>query len=94
MVILFRKIKCHTFSDREALVTILTQPKNSIIAQYKHLFELDECELVFTDDSLDAIAELAIKKRTGLNFIILMLEYIFVQFNRGGVGHFLPLCPF
>ena len=52
-------------SDREALVTILTQPKNSIISQYKYMFTLDDSALVFTDDALDAIAELAIKKRTG-----------------------------
>ena len=53
------------FSDREALVTILTKPKNSIIAQYKYLLELDDCKLTFTDDSLNAIADLAIQKRTG-----------------------------
>ena len=46
-------------------MTILTQPKNSIIAQYKYMFTLDGSELVFTDDALDAIAEMAIKKRTG-----------------------------
>lgn len=65
--------------DREALVTILTQPKNSIIAQYKHLFELDECELVFTDDSLDAIAELAIKKRTGARGLRSILESVLMD---------------
>jgi len=65
--------------DRKALVTILTQPKNSIIAQYKHLFELDDCELVFTDDSLDAIAELAIKKRTGARGLRSILESVLMD---------------
>ena len=61
-------------------MTILTQPKNSIVSQYKYMFTLDNSELVFTDDALDAIAELAIKKRTGkleifsLDFLIVYLD--------------------
>ncbi len=42
--------------DKEALVRILTEPKNALIKQYARMFEMDEVELVFTPDSLEAIA--------------------------------------
>lgn len=43
--------------DTDALVQILTVPKNSIVQQYKKLFELDNVELVFEDDALKAVAK-------------------------------------
>ena len=51
--------------DKDALVHILTQPKNAIVKQYKALFAMDGVELEFEDDALDAIAEKAIKKKSG-----------------------------
>ena len=51
--------------DTEALVNILTVPKNSIVQQYKKLFELDGVELYFEDEALRAIAEKAHEQRTG-----------------------------
>ena len=48
--------------DKDALVRILTEPKNALIKQYKKLFEMDECILDVTDDALDAIAEKAMEK--------------------------------
>ncbi len=51
--------------DKEALVRILTEPKNAIIKQYQELFLLDGVELEFDRASLDAIAEKAIEKKTG-----------------------------
>ncbi len=51
--------------DKEALVSILTQPKNSLTSQYKALFELNNVELRFTNDALEAIADLALKRKTG-----------------------------
>ncbi|MCD8025642.1 MAG: ATP-dependent Clp protease ATP-binding subunit ClpX [Clostridiales bacterium] len=51
--------------DTDALVKILTVPKNSIVQQYKKLFELDDVELVFKEDALRAIAEKAQQQRTG-----------------------------
>lgn len=51
--------------DTEALVKILTVPKNSIVQQYKKLFELDDVELIFEDEALTAIAETAHEQRTG-----------------------------
>ncbi len=51
--------------DKEALVRILNEPKNSLIKQYKKLFEMDGVELEFDDEALDAIAEQAIERNTG-----------------------------
>ena len=41
--------------DQDALVTILTQPKNALVKQYQRLFELEETNLTFTDEALEAI---------------------------------------
>lgn len=51
--------------DKEALVRILTEPKNALIKQYQRLLEMDNVELEFTEDSLDAIAEAALARKTG-----------------------------
>ncbi|MEE1319559.1 MAG: ATP-dependent Clp protease ATP-binding subunit ClpX [Ruminococcus sp.] len=51
--------------DTEALVKILTVPKNSIVQQYKKLFELDDVELYFEEEALRAIAQKAQEQRTG-----------------------------
>lgn len=51
--------------DADALVRILTEPKNSLTAQYKKLLKLDGVELEFTDDSLKAIAQKALDRKTG-----------------------------
>lgn len=51
--------------DTDALVQILTVPKNSIVQQYKKLFELDNVELVFEEDALKAVAKKAQEQRTG-----------------------------
>ena len=51
--------------DTDALVQILTVPKNSIAKQYKKLFELDNVELVFEDEALKAVAKKAQEQRTG-----------------------------
>src|SRR3712207_6967504 len=50
--------------DREALINILTEPKNALVRQYRRLFELDGVELEFTDDALEAIADQAILRRS------------------------------
>ncbi len=51
--------------DKDALVRILTEPKNAIVKQYQHLFELDNITLEFNDASLVSAAELAIERQTG-----------------------------
>lgn len=51
--------------DVSALVKILKEPKNALIKQYQKLFELEDVELSFTDDALEAIAKKAIERKTG-----------------------------
>ncbi|MBR5319616.1 MAG: ATP-dependent Clp protease ATP-binding subunit ClpX [Peptococcaceae bacterium] len=51
--------------DKEALIRILTEPKNALIKQYQRLMKMDHVELEFTEDSLVAIAEAALKRNTG-----------------------------
>ena len=51
--------------DIEALVKILSEPKNALIKQYARLFDLEDVSLTFTDDALQAIAKRAIERKTG-----------------------------
>ena len=60
--------------DEGALVNILTKPKNSLIRQYEHLFELDNVHLKFEEDALKAIADLAIKRGTGARGLRAIVE--------------------
>jgi ATP-dependent Clp protease ATP-binding subunit ClpX len=60
--------------DEEALVRILTEPKNALAKQYQRYFSIDGVELVFTDDALKAIAESAIKHKTGVRGLRTVLE--------------------
>ena len=60
--------------DKDALVTILTQPKNALIKQYQRLFEIEDTKLTFTDDALQAIAEKAIERKTGARGLRSILE--------------------
>ncbi len=60
--------------DKPALMRILTQPKNALVKQYQRLFELDSVELEFTEDALDVIAELAMKRGTGARGLRAILE--------------------
>ncbi len=59
---------------QEDMVRILTEPKNSLIKQYKKLFSIDEVELNFEDDALLAIAQKAIKRKTGARGLRAILE--------------------
>ncbi|OWU80611.1 ATP-dependent Clp protease ATP-binding subunit ClpX [Phaeobacter sp. 22II1-1F12B] len=65
--------------DEEALVTILTQPKNALVKQYQRLFELEDTELTFTDDALTAIAKRAIERKTGARGLRSILEDILLD---------------
>ena len=60
--------------DRPAMISILTEPKNALVKQFKRLFELDGVELVFTDDALGAIAEEAMGRKTGARGLRTLLE--------------------
>jgi len=60
--------------DEEALITILSEPKNALTKQYQHLFELEGVELEFTTESLQAAAELALDRKTGARGLRSILE--------------------
>ncbi len=60
--------------DKEALVRILTEPKNAIIKQYQKLFQLDRAELVFTNEALEAASEEALKQKTGARGLRTIIE--------------------
>ena len=65
--------------DEEALVTILTQPKNALIKQYQRLFELEDVALNFTPEALAAIAKRAIDRKTGARGLRSILEDILLD---------------
>ena len=62
--------------DEEALIRILTEPKSALVKQYQKLFELHGVELIFTEDSLKAIAEKAIARKTGARGLRSIVESV------------------
>ncbi len=60
--------------DRGALVRILTEPKNSLIRQYQKLFRMDGVELTFSEEALQAVADLALERGTGARGLRAILE--------------------
>ncbi|MEK4561646.1 ATP-dependent Clp protease ATP-binding subunit ClpX [Staphylococcus sp. FSL K6-3157] len=60
--------------DVDALKNILTQPKNALVKQYTKMLELDDVELVFTDDALSAISDKAIERKTGARGLRSIIE--------------------
>lgn len=60
----------------EALITILTQPKNAIISQYQHLFAMEGVELEFTEGAIRSIAEKSLKRKSGARALRSMIEEI------------------
>src|SRR4051812_30893187 len=65
--------------DRDALVRILTEPRNALVRQYQRLFELDGVELEFDTEALDAIADQAIKRGTGARGLRAILEEVLLS---------------
>ncbi len=65
-----------TSLDKESLVTILSEPKNALVKQYSRLFEMDNVELEFTQDALEAIADQAILRGTGARGLRAILEEV------------------
>ena len=62
--------------DKQALLDIITKPKNSLVKQYKKLFEIDHVDLEFEDDALDAIVDKAMERKTGARGLRSILEEI------------------
>ncbi|WP_339107663.1 ATP-dependent Clp protease ATP-binding subunit ClpX [Thioclava sp. GXIMD4216] len=65
--------------DEDALVIILTQPKNALVKQYQRLFEIEGVDLSFTEDALSAIAKRAIERKTGARGLRSILEDILLD---------------
>ncbi len=65
--------------DREALIQILTEPRNALIKQYQKLFDLDGVELEFTDDAIAAIAEKAMERGTGARGLRAIIEEVLLN---------------
>lgn len=60
--------------DEAALRSILTEPRNALVRQYERLFEMDQVELVFTEDSLDKAARMALERETGARGLRAIIE--------------------
>jgi ATP-dependent Clp protease ATP-binding subunit ClpX len=65
--------------DVEALIQILTQPKDAVLKQYQRLFVMDNVELIFTEDALAAIAEKALERKTGARGLRTIVERILLD---------------
>src|SRR5439155_17484278 len=71
--------------DKQALVVILTKPKNALVRQYRKFFDFDGVELEFDDEALEAIADLAILRGTGARGLRAIMEEVLL-----GVMYELP----
>lgn len=65
--------------DKAALVSILTEPKNSLVKQYRKLFEMENATLEFRDQALQAIADLCVEKKTGARGLRSILEKVLLD---------------
>ncbi|MCR5546689.1 MAG: ATP-dependent Clp protease ATP-binding subunit ClpX [Lachnospiraceae bacterium] len=65
--------------DKEALIRILTEPKNSLVKQYKALFDMDDVNLTFTDEALEAIAEKSLERKTGARGLRAIMENVMMD---------------
>jgi ATP-dependent Clp protease ATP-binding subunit ClpX len=65
--------------DRDALIKILTEPRNALVRQYQRLFELDNVELEFTEPAVEAVADQALLRGTGARGLRAILEEVLQQ---------------
>ena len=65
--------------DEEALIEILTKPKNALVKQYQKMLELDNVELEFEEDALREIAKKAIERKTGARGLSSIIEGIMLR---------------
>jgi ATP-dependent Clp protease ATP-binding subunit ClpX len=65
--------------DKDALVEILTKPRNALVKQYARLFDLDDVELEFTEEAIDAIADLAMLRGTGARGLRAIIEEVLLN---------------
>ena len=62
--------------DRDALVQILTEPRNALVKQYKKMFEIDGVELEFTNDAIEAVADQALLRGIGARGLRAIMEEV------------------
>ena len=72
-------VKSQFVETEEALIKILTEPKNAITKQYQKMFEIEGCEIEFRQDSLKAVAIKAMKRKTGARGLRSILEAILLD---------------
>jgi ATP-dependent Clp protease ATP-binding subunit ClpX len=65
--------------DREALIRILAEPRNALVKQYRRLFELDNVELEFIDDAVEAVADQALLRDTGARGLRAIMEEVLLH---------------
>jgi ATP-dependent Clp protease ATP-binding subunit ClpX len=65
--------------DKKALVQILTEPRNALVKQYQKIFEYEDVRLAFDEDSLDAIAQLALDRKIGARGLRLIMEELMLD---------------
>lgn len=65
--------------DRDALIRILTEPRNAIVKQYQKMLELDGVELTFDKEALEAVAETSLKRKTGARGLRAIMENIMMD---------------
>lgn len=65
--------------DKDALIRVLVEPKNALVKQYQKMFEMDGVSLVFEDEALEAIAEQALKRKTGARGLRAILEDVMMD---------------
>ena len=65
--------------DRDALIKILSEPKNALVKQYRRLFEIDNVELEFDDDAVEAIADQALLRGTGARGLRAIMEEVLLN---------------
>ncbi len=65
--------------NKEDLVRVLTEPKNALVRQYEKMLELDGVELTFTEDALEEIAEMALKRGTGARGLRAIMENLMLD---------------
>ncbi|XP_068910318.1 ATP-dependent Clp protease ATP-binding subunit clpX-like, mitochondrial isoform X2 [Tenebrio molitor] len=65
--------------NKNMLVRILTEPKNALLPQYQRLLAMDQCELTFTPEALDAIASLAMERKTGARGLRAIMECLLLE---------------
>jgi len=65
--------------DEDALIQILTEPKNALTKQYQKMFEMEGCELEFREDALRAVAKKAMERKTGARGLRSILEHVLLD---------------